>query len=296
MKNIGIDLRGSVGIGDKVQYSCIPEAFYKWYGIKLIDVHRCWVFDRNPYVRRLFHKNDIGILRFKEAETNKDIDGYPAVYCKPHDWVEPVEVPTPRQKTKIINLWHPPNQLGCYSRSRWFYKTLGIQDWTRPQLCLPRGPRLYKHEDPLNVKPDQITIHVGPSNNCKLQFIPDEVLQTIAKRYANYNIIQVGAKTDNPSPFIDKRGLKIWDTVKTISESSIFIGINSGPIHIANCYPHISKKIIMKESNEPPCFQSASFDPLSSGFSEFNTWVDFGWQYFNTLKYDMGRTYSYTRI
>ena len=79
--------------------------------------------------------------------------------------------------------------------------------------------------------------------------------------------------------------IKIWDTVKTISESSIFIGINSGPIHIANCYPHISKKIIMKESNEPPCFHSAKFDPLSDAFSEFNTWVDFGWQYFNTLKY-----------
>jgi hypothetical protein len=296
MVNIGIDLRGAVGIGDKVQFSCIPEAFYKWYNIKLVDYHRCWVFDKNPYVRRLVRKEDLPPVQFECKETGEKIKGFPVIYCNAHDWVEPIEKPTPKKTTKIINLWQPKDQIGCYSRSRWFYKTLGIQDWNRPELCIPRGPRLYKYEDPLKVKQNQITIHVGPSANSKNQFIPPEVLSTIAERYANYNIIQIGSKSDNDSPFTDKRGLEIWDTIKTIAESAIFIGINSGPMNIANCYPHINKKIIMREANEPPRFNAAKFDPLSDAFSEFNTWVDFGLQYFNTLKYDIGRTYSYTRI
>ena len=49
----------------------------------------------------------------------------------------------------------------------------------------------------------------------------------IKERYSGYKIIQIGSPTDNQSPFIRKTGLNIWESIKTISQSSIFIGINS---------------------------------------------------------------------
>jgi len=64
--NIGIDIEGSKGIGDKVQYSGLPESFYKFYGIKLIDVKKSWVFKHNPYVRR--DVADFFPLKFKDKE------------------------------------------------------------------------------------------------------------------------------------------------------------------------------------------------------------------------------------
>ena len=42
--DIYIDIDAN-GMGDRIQWSCLPEAFYKWYGRKLIDVNKSWVFD-----------------------------------------------------------------------------------------------------------------------------------------------------------------------------------------------------------------------------------------------------------
>ena len=38
MVNIGIDIESSVGIGDKIQWTTIPESFYKYYGVKLLSL------------------------------------------------------------------------------------------------------------------------------------------------------------------------------------------------------------------------------------------------------------------
>jgi hypothetical protein len=49
---LGIGVNPHVGIGDAIQFTCIPENYYRNTGKKIIDVGKCYVFDHNPYVRR----------------------------------------------------------------------------------------------------------------------------------------------------------------------------------------------------------------------------------------------------
>lgn len=48
---IGI-INNGPGIGDKIQFTSIPENFYKNTGQKLVDLSNSWVFDHNPYISR----------------------------------------------------------------------------------------------------------------------------------------------------------------------------------------------------------------------------------------------------
>ena len=298
---IFIDIEGCVGLGDKVQFSSLPEVFYKWYGIKLIDIKKHWVFDHNPYVER-----DIKMKKSDEKPLRLHFKGeaLPCLYCREQDWVNPdirghrtITLDQGKHNLLIIKLYpsYRENWIAS-SRNVWLFQWLGINHHQKPEIDIPRGPRLYKHEDPNKVIPNQIAIHVGPSNSTT-QYIPHYVLNEIKKRYCNYKIIQIGSKKDNESPFIDKRGQPIWETVKTIAESAIFIGINSGPMNIANCYPHINKKIILNWGisgwDKRECLR---FEPLGGILNHNFSWIDFGWQYYTTEDHDAGRTYSYKRI
>lgn len=49
---LGISIREYIGIGDKVQFSSLPENYFRATGKKLVDVSRCWIYDYNPYVER----------------------------------------------------------------------------------------------------------------------------------------------------------------------------------------------------------------------------------------------------
>src|SRR5512146_2942611 len=40
------------GIGDAVQFSSLPENYFRSTGEKLLDLSRSWVFDHNPFVVR----------------------------------------------------------------------------------------------------------------------------------------------------------------------------------------------------------------------------------------------------
>lgn len=293
LANIYLNIDGCEGMGDKIQFSSLPETFYKWHGVRLIDATNCWVFDHNPYVRRDVKKS----LKVKFEE------GFniPALYCEEKDWVDPSIRGTQiiRKKRRpdhpmFIKLY-PSYQEGWVTTSRnvWLNQYIGINPFQKLELDFPRGPRLYKYEDPNQVKKDQITIHVGPSRGLPRRFIPDYVLNEIKKRYSSYNIIQIGSEKDHDSPFIDKRGLPIWETIEIIAKSSIFIGINSGPMHVANCYPHINKKMIASAVDEGSLKR---FEPLAGRISEHFSWVDYGWQYYTTDDYDVGRLYSYKRI
>lgn len=48
----GIYLADYIGIGDKLQFGCLPENFYRNTGRKLVDLNNSYVFDYNPYVSR----------------------------------------------------------------------------------------------------------------------------------------------------------------------------------------------------------------------------------------------------
>lgn len=49
---LGISIKENIGIGDKVQFSSLPENYFRATGEKLIDVSKAWIFDHNPYVDR----------------------------------------------------------------------------------------------------------------------------------------------------------------------------------------------------------------------------------------------------
>ena len=49
---IGISIDRKLRIGDTVQFTSLPENYYRNTGKKLIDVDKAWVYDFNPYVDR----------------------------------------------------------------------------------------------------------------------------------------------------------------------------------------------------------------------------------------------------
>ena len=73
-----------------------------------------------------------------------------------------------------------------------------------------------------------------------------------------------------------------------ISKASIFIGVNSGFYHIANCYPKVRKKIVVHELNEQ---QLNAFKPKMQSIS--TEWYDYNIEYFNASEIDIGATNSY---
>jgi hypothetical protein len=183
---------------------------------------------------------------------------------------------------KILNLWEishrytPNNYLS--SSERFFLNS--EFDFFKINL---RHPRLYKFEDE-KIIPNRIVIHTqGKSEGGSIN---DDVLDYIQKKYSNFEIIQVGGQSDKKTNFISYLGLSIWDTIKLIASASIFIGINSGMMNIANCYPRINKKIILNRNDLETLF------PLNTNTG----WLDYNIQYFNQSTNDIGITNSYYKI
>jgi len=153
--------------------------------------------------------------------------------------------------------------------------------------CFLRRPRLYKYED-LETDKNQVVVHtfgktVGP--------MKEYIRKQITKNYQNYKLIQIGMPYD---PIIegaeDARGLSVWDSIKIIASSSIFIGVNSGFHHISKAYPKVRSKLIL----EVPQDRLLNFRPmdLKNNFE----WFEFGVEYYNDTEYDIGITDAYLKI
>ncbi len=48
----GISVSKTIGVGDAVQFSSVPENYFRTTGKKMVDVTKHWIFDHNPYVIR----------------------------------------------------------------------------------------------------------------------------------------------------------------------------------------------------------------------------------------------------
>lgn len=48
----GITIRSYIGIGDALQFSSLPENYFRAKGEKLVDISKPWFFDHNPFVVR----------------------------------------------------------------------------------------------------------------------------------------------------------------------------------------------------------------------------------------------------
>ena len=248
---IGITTSG-YGIGDKIIISSFPENYYKNTGEKLIDVHKSWVFNYNPYIIR-------------------------------------DEIPS-----KIINFWNT-NDINYNLIKECVLPSVAANVCENFKFeTYLRHPRLYVYED-LPIKNNQIAVHL---NGISVGDCPDYIVEQIINNYQGFDLLQIGTKNDyngNPTKhypgLINMLGLDIWDSVKIISESIIFIGIDSGMMNVSFCYPRVNKKIIILYEPE---YIKKTFPMASNNI--YSQWLDHSFSYFNKFDKDIGFTYSYKKI
>jgi len=241
---IGIILHDGLGIGDKIQFTHIPENIYYFTGQKVFDVSKSWVFDSNPFIER--GSNNV---------------------------------------SQAIDLWELSHNFpkdGFRSHAERFFILYNKIFGTNYHNPILRHPRLYKYEKD-KIAQNRVLVHTtGKSEKTPLQ---DQVIQHIEDVYKNYEVIQIGGISDKKTPFINKLGMSFWETVELIATSAIFIGVNSGMMNIANCFPRVHKKIVL----------ASNFDKfLPMGYD--NCWFDHGVTYFNPSKHDIGATFSFLKI
>lgn len=152
-----------------------------------------------------------------------------------------------------------------------------------PKMYL-RRPRLYKYEDSITQK-DLVIVHTTGKTVGQM---PEHIIEQIKKNYDGYDIVQIGLDTDAKTPFKKYLNLSKWETAEVISKAAIFIGVNSGFYHIANCYPKVRKKIVLQELGEE---QLEGFRPKMQSIS--TEWYDYNVEYFNISEIDIGATSSY---
>ena len=264
-KKVGILIEG-VGVGDKIQYTHLPENIYKNFGVKLYDPLKYWVFDKNPYIIR-DEDPDVYLILDKLFDDSNYREG---LYGKQY-----------------------------FSRASKHCDILDIK-------CYTRQFSLYDDKDQF-INYNKITIHSGPGNSTAGE-IPDYIIDFIKEKYKNFQIVQIGSDKDKNINVLDKRGSSLEEMISEIRNSFIFIGVNSGPMNIANCYPNIFKKIIItKDHLDYPKFRIAYDDFLNKEFIPQRqyektenlyqeNWLDFNCSYFNVTNEDLGPTLSYKRI
>jgi hypothetical protein len=157
-----------------------------------------------------------------------------------------------------------------------------------PKIFL-RNPRLYNFENEPQIL-NRLVFHLKGTTN---GLMPQHVIDYIPSNYSNYEIVQIGMP-DEPKikGAIDKTGLSRWDTAKIISSSAIYIGVDSGFYHVANCYPRVRKKIVLNFNEE----KLEKFIPLNIDLDPDFVWLDYNIEYFNIYNEDIGITNSYLKI
>ena len=265
-------------IGDQVCATGLPEIIYQKTGKKsVITDERIWAFKHNPYVIFMSEEESQGLPEKLIAPDSRDGN---------------------QQKSYI----EQRNTFQMYSQSE--YMAL---NFNMPDVHL-RHPKLYVNEEN-DIIPNKIIVHTTGSDRTRLNENPiryssgedaervmsDIVIHTILKNYKNFDIIQIGGETDKPlgghsTNLCGK--LDYWEVAEQISTASRFIGVNSGPMHIANCYPRVDKRIVLMEFPKQTLIRFQPGDVRNWLFS----WIDTTNTYFNKTLEDVGTTYSYTKI
>ena len=260
-KKLGLITSDLPGIGDKLVVSSFPENYYHNTGLKVVDIDHCCVFDHNPFVER---------------DTNYEI------------------VLTHGNICSLFNSKKDTKQFLSFPER--MCKAFGFKLYLR-------NPRLYKFD---NVKQEKrICIH--SSGSSKNRHIPPAAVEKILERYSDHEILQIGWKGDtNLSKVFPKisdctsdKSVKdaFWDTAQFIASSEMYIGIDSGWVHMANAYNRVRKKIFL---NYPEGwieqFVPGVMNPQPHTDGTSNPWFDFNWEYYNTFNYDVGVSRSYLNI
>ncbi|MFM0325332.1 glycosyltransferase family 9 protein, partial [Caballeronia glebae] len=182
---------------------------------------------------------------------------------------------------------------------------------------LLRHPKLYAHDDS-DIVPHKVVVHTTGSDRRlrgesrfwpdleedHIRVMSDDVIAALRRNYRNWMIVRIGAEDDKlieADNVIDLRGkLDLWETAAEIASASRFIGVNSGPMHIANCYPRVSKRIVLMESSQNYLQNRGSklAFPFRAGDVRnlLTSWLDPANTYFNRFGHDLGITSSFSKV
>lgn len=251
---IGISIKKDIGLGDALQYSSLPENYYFATGTRLVDVSRPWFFDHNPYVDR-------------ESRPEKIIEMWnfsPTQY----EW------PKPRPEF----------------RSQVYLSNAEIWASLLDVPVVLNKPRLYRFEGFPFADRKKIIVHANGVSHGEM---PVHVVNHIVEKYKGIGeLFQVGTGRLIPGiPHIETT--TFWDLARVISEARIFIGVDSGPGWIANCYPEVWVKKLRLKPNPPD--EMRDWIPLEIR-NIHSHWDDRSHQVFNSTLRDIGFSYSYRRL
>jgi hypothetical protein len=254
---IAISIKAGIGIGDALQYSSLPENYFKSTGRKLIDVSRPWFFDHNPYVDR----RDTTV---SSAITQELWNFSPTKY----PW------PRPRARGPQVYL----------SNAEIWASLFGV-------LTVLNRPRLYRFEGlvPFHNR-KMILLHAHGRSHGSM---PAHVIKHVIDKYGETECLyQIGHKGSASVgiPFLETPTL--WDLARLISESRMLIGVDSGPSWIAACYPDV---VVKKVRTRPITDSFKTWVPLEIE-NIHSHWDDRCHQIFNVSEDDVGFTSSYRRI
>ena len=263
-------------IGDQVCTTSFPENYYNETGKKLaIDNPKIWAFKYNPYVE-FFTPN--------QTRTFLTINF----------------IPDTRVQELATRYQNSYENLAIGSQAEWLCSNALIKN---PKL---RHPRLYRYEDE-KIIPNKVVVHttgkINRPNEPEIRYglgedatrsMSQNIIEQIAENYDGWDIYQIGGKNDTPmvGKFTDLRGIDLWETAQHIAQSARFIGINSGMMHIAHCYPRVEKRIVMNELSNEAISKWIIGDIRNLSFA----WYDSASTVFNKTDHDISYTYSYRKI
>ena len=267
-------------IGDQVATTAIPENIFNATGKKcVVTDSRIWVLKHNPYVVHM------------SEEQAKD---YPVLSL----------IPDCRISDQQKNYVEKMQAVTAGSQTEFMCVNFGLP---AEQITL-RHPRLYAFEDE-KIDPLKIVVHTTGSDRTRdgepairhasgedgVRIMSDDIIAAILDNYQDYKIVQIGGADDKPlgGNSIDRRGqYDYWEAAREIATAAKFIGVNSGPMHIANCYPRVEKRIVLMEFPTETLLKFKPGDVRNWLFS----WIDPANTYFNKTSQDVGITFAYQKI
>ncbi len=204
----GISIKPTIGIGDALQYSSLPENYFRATGQKMVDVSKPWFFDHNPFVSR-----DVQATKIQEMWNFS-----PGQY----EWPNPREKDKPAVYLSNAEIWASVFKVPC---------------------ILSR-PRLYRFEEFPYEQRENILLHADGISHGEM---PEHIVAHVIKKYGpTRKLYQIGNRMrDYGLPMI--KTATLWELAEVISKARMVIGVDSGPSWIAACYPDvISKKVRTK--------------------------------------------------
>lgn len=151
----GIAIRKTIGVGDALQFSSLPENYFRATGDRLVDVDSHWFFDHNPFVVR-------GI----EPESVTEMWNF-----SPKQWDWPA----------------PAREEGVWLANAEIWSAV----WRVPMVL--NRPRLYRYEDVPFEKREAILLHIdGRSHGDMPDYVIEHVLK---KYGPTKRLVQIGKST-----------------------------------------------------------------------------------------------------